>query len=70
MVEKQTIRHKVTGVQYNWRKHVEKEGVGCKESHILAIGDVNQDDPDDDADDDEKAGFRKYLAELRRHVKS
>lgn len=69
VVEEQPIGHKVAGVQDDRRQHVEEERVRRERRHVDAAR-LEQQHADDHADDDQQAGLREDLVELRRHVEA
>lgn len=69
VVEEQPIGHEVAGVQDDGRQHVQEERVRRQRRYVDATR-LEQQDADDHTDDDQQAGLREDLAELRRHVET
>ena len=46
VVEEKSVRHEVTGIQYNWREHVQEERVGGQgwDMHVPGLGEQHTDE--------------------------
>ena len=69
VVEEESVRHEVAGIQYNWREHVQEERVGGQGWDMHVPG-LNEKHTDDHPHRDQQARFGEDSGQFRRHVET